>query len=388
MTVSKLSIFVISFVLINTKLLAYKHDSLKINKPARHYFKTTIYSDIYKTGEQNLSGKNFVSNKLKTYAVGQFVLGLNIPVFTKDFYNADSTKISNFHFLLNGGYSSIRPQFKGLNTQHVLSKTSFGARVIFNSGRRSIFFAEFSPFMTQDNGYAETKRYRLATTLLYNCAVNNYFSFRVGYSLSYLYGNRYHLPYIGIRVGKLDGFNFSVQFPRSVTINLPINKYIKTSLYAKPQGGLYSMANTDTIYYLNKDNTINFGRYEFIGGLRVDILPSKFFNFYVSGGYSVNNSIGLFSESYNRRNKGTLNGFYKEKVNNTFFVNFGIAFKFGRVKSIYNNYNLYDAHDLNSIDGGDNNINTGSSLIPTKENKIKNINPKDVQDLIDTQDLY
>jgi hypothetical protein len=376
----------ISFVLFHTKLLALNNDSLKLIKPARHYFKTTIYTDFYGTGNRDLSGKTFVSDKLKAYRVNQFTLGFNAPVFTQDFYGKDSTRISNLHFLLTGSYASVSPEFTGINTNHRLSKTSIGMRAIFNTGRKSIFYVELTPFMTQDNGYSYTQKYRFATTVLYNCTVNKYFSFRLGFTRSFIFGNRRRLPYIGFRVGKMDGVNFSVQFPRSITFNVPVGKYVKTSLYTKPLGGLYSFANVDSLYYLNNDKSINFGRYEFIGGLRVDVLPANFFNFYVSAGFTTQNYIGFYSETFNRRNKGTLNSFYSEKINNSVYVNFGLVFKFGRVKSIYNNYNLYDAQDLNNKDAD--NISNGNSQIPAKAKKIRNVKPSDVQDLIDTEDFY
>ena len=69
------------------------------------------------------------------------------------------------------------------------------------------------------------------------------------------------------------------------------------------------------------------------------------------------------------------------------FVNFGLVFKFGKVKSTFNNYNMYNALDLNSTDIG-NNVNTGNNQIPAKEKKMKSVSPSDVQDLIDTQDFY
>ncbi len=374
------------FVLSVTKLLAFKDDSLKAIKPARHYFKTTMYSDFYGTGKRDLSGKNFVSKKLNSYQVKQFTLGFNTPLFTHNFYKKDSTQISNIHLLLTGSYASVSPRFDGISTNHVLSKTSIGVRGIYNTGKKSIFYVEFTPFMTQDNGYSYTQKYRFASTLLYNCTVSKFFSFRVGYTRSFMFGNRYHLPYIGFRIGKMDGVNFSVQFPRSITFNVPIGRYVKTSLYTKPQGGLYSFANNESIYYLNNDKNINFGRYEFLGGLRVDILPSKWFNFYLSSGFTTQNYIGFYSETFNRRNKGVYNSFYKEKISNTVFVNFGLVFKFGKVKSIYNNYNLYDAQDLNNTDAD--NISNGNSQIPAAQKKIKNVKPSDVQDLIDTQDFY
>ncbi|MBC7695803.1 MAG: hypothetical protein H7141_10190 [Burkholderiales bacterium] len=374
------------FVFFNAKLLAFKDDSLKLLKPAKHYFKTTVYIDYYSTGQRELSGKNFVSQKLKTYQVRQSVLGFNTPLFTKDFYKNDSSIISNFHLLLNGSYSVVTPKFSGISKNHQLSRTSLGVRIIYNTGKRSLFYAEFTPFVTQDNGYRYTQRYRVSSTLIYNFTVNKYFSLRAGYSRSFLYGNRLNLPYIGIRIGQLDGVNLSIQFPRSVSFNIPIGKYVKTSLYTKGQGGVYSFANTDSVYYLNNDKSLNFGRYEFIGGTRIDVLPSRFFNFYLSAGLTTQNNIALFSETFNTGNKGQLNPFYKEKLKGSLFINFGLVFKFGKVKSIYNNYNMYNAQDLNTVDG--NNINQGNNQIPAKVHKINNVQPSEVQDLIDVQDFY
>lgn len=379
-------VFLLGGLVCHTRLFAFSKDSLKLAKPARHYFKTTAYTDLYSTGNRNLGGNTFVSGKLKTYRLSQLALGFNTPVFTQDFYRKDSTRISNLHLLLTGSYVSVIPEFSGIHSKHHLSKTSVGARAIYNNGRKSIFYVELTPFMTQDNGYGYTQKYRFATTVLYNCTLNPYFSFRVGFTRSFMFGNRNRLPYIGFRVGRLDGVNFSVQFPRSITFNVPVGRHVKTSLYTKPLGGLYSFANVDSLYYLNTDRSINFGRYEFIGGLRVDVLPSRFFNFYLSAGFTTQNYIGFYSETFNRHNKGALDPFYKEKINNSIYVNFGLVFKFGRVKSIYNNYNLYDAQDLNNQDAD--HINQGNSQIPARERKIRHVKPSDVQDLIDTQDFY
>lgn len=164
-----------------------------------------------------------------------------------------------------------------------------------------MFYREIAPFSTIDRGFRYTKTRRFASVFVYNYTLNKFITLRVGYVRSFAFGNRYHLPYLGFRVGKLDGINLSVQFPRSVSVNIPIEKYIKASAYTKPQGGLYTMANTDSIYYLNDDKRINFGRYEFLSGLRLDILPSKLFSFYFSAGVTNQNYIGFFSDSYNKK---------------------------------------------------------------------------------------
>lgn len=385
MQIHKNIVLAVSFVVLSSRLSAVKDDSLKVGKLPKHYFKTSFNLDFYSTGKRDLNQKNFVSEKLNNYQVNQFAFGFNTPLFTKDFYRKDSTQISNFHLLLAGSYVSVTPRFEGISTHH-LSKTTIGIRAIYNTGKRSIFYAEFAPFRTKDNGYRYTRQSRFATTLLYNCTVNKYFSFRLGYTRSFVLGNRYHLPYIGLRVGKLDGVNFSVQFPRSISFNVPIGRYVKTSLYTKPQGGVYTFANTDTIYYLNNDKKLNFGRYEFLSGLRVDIMPSNYFNFYLSGGFTTQNYIGFYSETFNKKNSGVYNSFYKERIANSVYLNFGLVFKFGKAKSIYNNYNMYDVQDLNNKDVD--NINKGNTQIPAKNEIINNVKPNEVLDLIEDGDLF
>lgn len=371
----------LSFVYIHTKLSAFNNqDSLKVSKPPRHYFNSTIYLDGYATGKRTLNQNNLIGQKLKTYQVSQLVLGFSFPVATKDFYNKDSTRISNIHLLVAGSHMAVNPYFDGI-PNHQLSKTAMNFRGIYNNGKKSIFFVEFSPFVTRDNGYSYTTKFWLATTLLYNCAVNEYFSFRVGITRSFLWGNRNTLPYIGIRVGKLDRVNFSIQFPRSITFNVPIGKYIRTSLYTKPQGGLYFFSNTDSFPGFSNYNKLYFGRYEFLYGLRIDILPSKYFNFYLSSGLTAKNTV--------RFSGPTSKDMYHEPIKGTMFFNFGLVIRFGKTKSIYNNRQMYNAIDLNnSIDPGDNNTKTGNGNIPLPNNKMKSLKPTEVVDLIETQDLY
>lgn len=377
--------FIICFALFSAKLLALRDgDSLPGKKLPRHYFNAVVNFDAYSTGTRTLKQDKYVSQRLRDYRVSQVALGFNVPLVTLDFHKKDSTQISNFHLLLAGSYVAVSPHFEGI-PDHKLSKTAIGIRAMYNTGKKSIFYAEFAPFTTVDNGYRYTRTYRIATTLVYNCTVNQYFSFRVGYTRSFLFGNRNHLPYIGIRVGRLDGVNLSVQFPRSISFNVPIGRFVKTSIYTKPQGGVYTFANTDTLYYMNNDKRINFGRYEFIGGLRVDVLPSKYFNFYVSGGLSTQNYIGFYSDTYNKRNRGAYTPFYRERLNGTVFLNFGLVFRFGKTRSIYNNYNLYDMQDLNNKDVD--NINKGNPQIPARQKKAK-ARPEEISDLIEVNDLY
>ncbi|MBS1637588.1 MAG: hypothetical protein JST26_16865 [Bacteroidetes bacterium] len=360
---------------------------IKNARPPRHYFNSMIFTDAYATGLRTLdNAAKPMFNKLHNYQVKQLMLGFNVPVATKDFYNKDSSRVSNLHLMLTGSYLSMTPNFGGIS-DHRLTKTSVGFRGIFNDGKKSMFFVEFSPFVTRDAGYRYTHTYRLASSIIYNFTVNQYFSFRLGYTRSFIWGNAYHLPYIGFRVGQLDRINFSVQFPRSISLNIPIGHYIRTSLYTKPQGGLYSFANVDSLSPDFKNKTIYFGRYEFLSGLRVDVLPSKYFNFYLSSGLTTQNFVGMFPNG--RKFKPGSNLSTVERISGSLFINFGIVVRFGKTRSIYNNQQMYNALDLNnSLDPGNNNVNPGNGNIPRPQKKIRHLDPKDVQDLMETEDLY
>ena len=67
MRLAKVLYLLIGFVLFSTKLLAFKNDSLKVKKQAKHYFNTLVYTDFYGSGKRDLSDINFVGKKLKTY---------------------------------------------------------------------------------------------------------------------------------------------------------------------------------------------------------------------------------------------------------------------------------------------------------------------------------
>lgn len=389
--IKKHILFLISFVLFATKLSAFiATDSTKKVKPPKHYFNKTLYFDYYSTGKRELDTINQVSKVLSSYQLSQFSMGYTFPMVTRDIYNKDSTKISTLNLLFTGSYSNLKLNFEGID-KHNLTKLSLGCRGFYSNGKKSIFFVELSPFVTQDRGYAYTKTYRLASTVLYNFIANEYFSFRVGYTRSFLWGNRYQLPYVGIRVGKLDKTNFSVQFPRGVTLNIPIGKFVRTSLYTKPQGGLYTFANTDSLKIgsLEDNDKLYFGRYEFLSGLRLDVQPSNFFNFYVSTGFTTRNKIAFYSTTLIKDNNSTYKNYYSENIKGSIFVNCGLVFRFGRTKSTYNNSLMYEMKDLNNtVNPGDSGVNNGNGDIPVPADKIKKVNTDEILDLIEAQDLY
>jgi hypothetical protein len=389
----KVLLFILLIVVVN---VFSQTDSTKKIKAPKHYFTPTIFSDYYTTPQKN-SDQRFrkgtadatIRRHLRNYQYSQLVGGFYFPIITKD-YNRTDGSTGNFHLLGTGSYMMAMPRFGGIS-DHNLLKASIGVRGIYNSGKKGIWFVDVTPFMSTDLSAHSNTVYRWASTVLYDYMANPSLSFRFGVTRTYLLGNRYHLPYFGMRIGRLDNIYVSIQFPRNVTFSFPMSKYIRGSVYFKPMGGVFNMANNDSIYPKSKDNTILYGRYELISGFRLDANFNKHISVFVSTGFTGIKSLAFYSETENKNNNFVFRDFYNEKISRGLFFNVGFTLRIGRAKSIYNNYNLYETFNLNStIDVGDNNTNTGDGNIPnqTKNKEKNNFKIKDVQDLIEAQDLY
>jgi hypothetical protein len=223
-----------------------KYDSLKIKLP-KHYFNTVIVLDGYRKPNQEFKDTlHYISRRLKSYGVRQFNMSFHVPLATLEKMNADSS-IRNTHLLLTGNFVSLRPVFDGLE-QHNLVKLGIGMRFIYNTGKKGVWFIDASPFVTRDVSYPSKPYYRFASTIVYSHNVTDKFNWRLGATKSFLWGNRLYLPFVGIRIGRLDKINLSIQFPRSVNLNVPLGYKVIFSLYSRPQGGMYNFSNRDSLY--------------------------------------------------------------------------------------------------------------------------------------------
>jgi len=378
-------------------------------KIPKHYFATTLFVDMYSIGETKIPTKDLVgtkldiAKKLERYQYSQSIGGFYFPFKTKEKVHDDG-RVSNWHWLGTGSYMIAMPRFAGIS-DHNLMKVSLGVRGIYNSGRKNLWFIDMSPFISGDMGHAGTFATRWGSTVLYDRIVSPKFSFRVGYTRTFILGNRFHLPYVGFRVGKLSRTYFSLQFPRGMTFSFPVANKCRLSIFTKPTGSLLTMANTDSLYngLTNSgrlDSTIIFGRYDGLFGFRLDYSPNKHVSIFLEFGKSNVRALGLFSREYNvagspGKDKGQVfKPFFTDPLPGSGFLSMGVTVRIGKTRSVYNNYNMYEVFNTNSaIAPGDNTNNTGDGNIPTevklkKKKEASNIDTRDVQDLIEAQDLY
>ncbi len=403
--IEKYKQYSLKYMLLSVSLIAAVNtfsqlDTTKKIKAPKHYFTPTLFSDYYVTPDKSipqirsrakgLIEDKIIRNHLKSYQYSQLTGGFYVPLLTRDYERA-SGNTANFHLLVTGSYMMAMPRFAGIS-DHNLLKACAGLRGIYNSGKKGIWFFDATPFMSTDLSASCHTAYRWGGVALYDYMANPSLSFRFGFIRTFMFGNRYHLPYMGIRIGRLDRSYFSLQFPQIVTFSFPVGRYVRGGFYAKPMGGVFNMANNDTVYYKNpNEKTIFYGRFEMNYGLRIDANFSKHFSIYVAGGFTGYKHLGFFSDAENATNTtGALNRFYGELFTPSVFANFGFTLRIGRAKSIYKNYNMYEVFNTNSTIGVGSDINMGDGNIPNdiKKKVQANLKMKDVQDLIEAQDLY
>lgn len=379
-------------------------------KLPKHYFATTLFLDMYAIGSSNFVYRNLrpsekeIADKLKNYSYSQSLGGFYFPFRTKEKTHADG-RVSNWHWLGTGNYMLAMPRFAGISN-HNLVKVSLGVRAVYNSGRKNIWFFDMSPFVGGDMSAPGTFAARWGSTVLYDRIVGPKFSFRVGYTRTFILGNRFHLPYLGIRIGRLDRIYFSMQFPRGMNFSLPMGRKARFSIFTRPTGSVLTMGNSDSLYngLTNAgrlDSTIIFGRYDGLFGFRFDFRPNKNVSFFVEFGKSNVRAVAFFSRQYNtasgapvQDNVEIFKPFFVSPLQGSKFLSLGLTVRFGKTRTVYNNYNMYEVFNINSsIAPGDNNNDIGNGDIPNaqklkKGREATNISTRDIQDLIETQDLY
>jgi hypothetical protein len=358
-----------------------KYDSIKPRLP-KHYFNTLITFDHYQKPSRDLRPVDAFNRRLKTYGIKQNFITFSTPLLTKNHEGWDSLRRGNSHLLLTGNILSLQPEFEGIR-DHRLAKFGIGLRYIYNTGKKGLWFIDVSPFVTRDASFASNPYWRLASTIVYSHNASMSFNWRVGVTKSFLWGNRYYLPFLGIRIGRLDRVNLSIQIPRMLSLFIPLSPHVVLTLYSKAQGGMFNFANSDTLYYRGPKATLHFARYELNHGLRADIRIGKYFDLFFAAGITTGNNFSFYSERANQQSLGAYNVFlYSVNAPVSPFLNAGFTLKLGKTRSYYNDKNLYEAFDLNNVLD-----QNGQMQIPLKAAKAGDMNLEAVRDLIDYNDF-
>lgn len=355
-------------------------------KEIKRYIRPCIYLNNYKTPERELRKRQITS-----YAFKQSNIGFYAPLYTNTWYRSDSVTLSTLHLLAVGNFATANPAFGGIDRSLKFYKLSLGLRTIYSTGKKSVWFFDVSPFLAEDNISSTVSNqkatWRYSATIIYNRTVNKNFSYRLGYTKTYIFGEGLNLPIIGCRFGPLDGVHVNFYIPRNITLDFPMGRKFWGSVFVKPVGGRYNFFVPDTAF--NRIGyTVQYGRREFLTGFMLDFRPNRNISLTISTGL-VNQRYITLADDKNPEGRG-YDPFFASGVMPCLFTSFGASIRFGQSRKIHNNYEMYDVLDMNNMfDPGDNNTSPTNGNIPNDPGKIKvnNIQYQDIKDLIDETDL-
>jgi len=362
--------------LLQTITFAASKDTLQV---AKHFIRPTIYFNLYGSGKQKL-----LSSKALKYRFAQTNIGGYFPIYTKVKFNSKQVQ-STFQIIGFGNILTSKPQFSFVDNNHRLTRLNIGANSIYTNGKNT-FLLTLSPFKAHDKNSIKTSDWRMSWMFIYNRTVSDNFSFRVGYVRSFVLDGNINLPVVGFRIGRYDGVYLNAQFPRNVSLHVPINPNMALIFYGKVTGSIYNMRNlqTDTELY----DKIVYRRSELQRGIELNYKTGKRLNFFTGGGFT-SGRISLAEKSSLSFQKNRIN-IFSSKLSNTIFINFGFTYSFGSAKKVYNNQTLLDALLLNQ-QSTNSDLNGNSNFIsPNKvpqDGNLKGVQIKDIEDLIDVDDL-
>jgi hypothetical protein len=165
---------------------------------------------------------------------------------------------------------------------------------------------------------------------------------------------------------------------------MPIKQHLFLNIYARTTGSIYNMkyVNVASVNYSN----LVFRRNDFQRGIELAYKKNNQFSF--SGGIgSVLGNVKLIERnSFNfSGNAYTIIG---GRLRRSGFLTVGVQYSFGSSKKVFNNFAMQDAIFLSKQASGDSNPQNN---IPTQMNtdnlKLKKVQIKDIEEMIDIDDL-
>jgi len=358
------------------------------------YIRPCIFLSHFQTPVSELRNQSFLAD----YSFKQTYAGFYAPLVTRTWYAPDQVTLPNLHILLTGNLLSTSPMFSGIRQQFNAVRLGLGGRLIYNDGKGNTWFADLSPFLSDDPSRFGRGKLRTGWSVLYNKTVSRKFSYRLGLSKTWLFGTgletRRHrfgpyFPLLGIRIGPLDGTYLSIQFPRNISLNFNFSRWMGGSVFIRPSGGIFNMHSRDLGFIGGEDSTaiLQFGRYEFLNGFRIDIRPGSVFSAFISTGASINRQV-----SFAKKSGIYFDPLYASRVAPSFFLYAGVSVRFGKTRNVQQHAAMFDIFELQStFDPGDQNMPPAGTDIPpgvsTDPKKLGKIQYKDIEDLFENTEF-
>ena len=348
------------------------------NDEMKYSFRKQLSFNFLSVGQtrEPLRNKN---TELYQYRFQEIALSGYIPVFEGK-YARDQGNDASLTLLLNGSLSSSRSFFNFSSTKPV-TRISLGLRALYYSGGKNIWMVSFSPFLSEEVKLIKNVVPRFFGSVLFTRMVNEYFSYKLGLSYTYLFNGGALLPIVGFRVGDYQKVFLNVQIPRDISLNWTINNHWQTGIFTRLSGGIYRFKVEDKIgRFKDSIGSVVLYRTDILTGFMINYSPSTNFYFSLNAGLAHNRNINIaFSNEFIPIRGHVIDD---GRAVNAPFINLSMAIYFG--KPTYNgvyNYLVEQKAVNNSLDPGDFNIGINQTTQDMNRVGVKDIIKKDLKTL-------
>lgn len=369
------------FLVFFTSVFGIEADST-IHTDHSYSFRPQLLINYMSIGKTKEPRRKSVENQIN-YRFQEFSLSGYTPIYEKKYLKTEKKAFEpTLSLLFTGSLSSSRSFFQFVDTKPVL-RVSAGIRALYFSGNKNIWMLSLAPFISEESRLLKNSVPRFFGSFLYSRMVNEFVSYRLGLSYSYLFNGGTLLPILGLRVGNYQKVYLNIQIPRDVSLVWNINNKFQVGIFSRVSGGIYRFRIDDEVTRFKdiKGKAVLY-RTDLLTGIMLNYSPNSQVYFSFNTGFATrrNINVAFTNELIPVRGHVIDDGVGTPSL----FLNFSVAFYFG--KPTYNGgYNqLIEQKALNnSMDVGD--FNLGNNQLTNDMNKatIKDINKKDLQKLND-----
>ncbi|NVN94161.1 MAG: hypothetical protein HXX18_02635 [Bacteroidetes bacterium] len=314
------------------KIICYIFCSIYINANSQN---ANISSFTIKTNYKTTFNAGF-NDTIGKYGSNDFGISFIIPVYKHLFVNKEN-KSGFYNLSLLNSNNLIFSKIDFLDKNNTLLNLNLGIKGVYFSGNKNLWLSKITLNFFEDEYSISAPHPKFSGTFIFDRIVNRNFSYHLGLTYRYSFGIASFLPVAGLKYGITDRWKLLLSLPFYSCIQYKVNKQLQLSTKIRPTGTLS--------YYTNKSKL--FGQSQ-----EILLFRKRANTFSLDALYKLNSSISILGEvgrEANRKiyfsnlrteiNKEPIN-YFMSRINSTWFINFGFAFKLGKTKSTANDYTI------------------------------------------------
>lgn len=189
-----------------------------------------------------LNNSNSLLNYKYNFRFSKFVIAYQHPLYKKITIKNNELKFVQINLMPSLQIGNAN--FGADNLNRTIINTKLGLLSIFNTSAKNTFTISVNTFANEDEYTLPNASYRYSGLLMFNRKINNKFSYRIGLTFTYLFGEPLLLPILGLKYKTSNKSILNVVLP--LIINWKKQTKINNLFYGfslKPNGGINKYQN-------------------------------------------------------------------------------------------------------------------------------------------------